>query len=70
MVSRELKSKQIFKKGVDTSVFFETAASPSATWRMIHLVGEINILNVGDIEPRDYSNTILVGSDLEVLKMK
>lgn len=37
---------------------------------MMHLVGDINILNMGDIEPRDYSNTILVGSDLEVLKMK
>ena len=35
---------------------------------MIHLVGDINILNVGDIEPRDYSDAIPGGSDLEALK--
>lgn len=60
----------IFRKAVDTSVFSETVASPSATWQMIRSVGGINILNMVDIEPRDYSNTIQDGSDLEALKMK
>lgn len=66
------KHTEVLKRDVDTSVFSETVASPSAksVWRMIHLVGDINILNMGDIEPRDYSNTILDGSDREVLKMK
>ena len=50
--------------------FLKTVASPSAksVWQMIHLVGDINILNVGDIEPRDYSDAIPGGSDLEALK--